>query len=100
MTYFRHNTPTPFLPYDFYNLYATFRRETQHGLSSTDILIENLKEQGIHYRIQPVGNRTEHLFIALPRSIQLALENQEVLMFDSTYKTNRFGLPLLHAIGK
>ena len=100
MTYFRQTSEKRFLPYDFYNLFASFKREIRHGLSSTDALIEDLQERGIYYKIKPFGNKTEHLFVALPASIALAFGNQEVVLLDSTYKTNKFGLPLLHAVGK
>jgi hypothetical protein len=100
MTYFRQNSEKQFLPYDFYNLYASLRRDIRRGLSSTDALIEDLKERGIYQKIKPTGNTTEYLWIALPQSIELGLKNQDVILIDSTYKTNKFGLPLLHLIGK
>ena len=100
MTYFRQNSEKQFLPYDFYNLYASFRRDMRRGLSSTDALIEDLKERGIYQRTKPMGNTTEYLWIALPQSIELALVNQDVVLLDTTYKTNKFGLPLFHIVGK
>ena len=43
---------------------------------------------------------TEYLFIALPESIKLAHQNQDVILVDNTYKTNKFDMPLLHMVGK
>ena len=45
-------------------------------------------------------NQTRHLFIAYPDSIQLTQTNQDVVLVDNTYKTNKFDMPLLHMIGK
>jgi hypothetical protein len=93
-------TITPLQPYDIYNLNASFKREQRHGLSANDALIQHLKDKGIHYKINILENRTRHLFIAYPQSIQLAQANQDVILIDNTYKTNKFDMPLLHMIGK
>ncbi len=39
-----------------------------------------------------------HLFIAHNKHINLLIENPEVLVTDSTYKTNRFNIPLINII--
>jgi hypothetical protein len=101
MTYLRQITPTPLLPHDIYNLNASFRRDQRHGLSANDALIQHLKDNRIHFKINITPeNRTRHLFIAYPQSIQLARTNQDVVLIDNTYKTNKFGMPLLHMIGE
>jgi hypothetical protein len=100
-TYLRQTTSIPFQPYDIYNLNATFRREQNHGLSANDALIQHLKDKKIYFKINITAeNRTRHLFIAYPESIQLAKTNQDVVLVDNTYKTNKFDLPLFHMIGK
>jgi hypothetical protein len=94
-------TTTPLQPYDIYNLNASFKREQRHGLSANDALITHLKNNKIHFKINiTLENRTRHLFIAYPQSIQLAQANQDVILIDNTYKTNKFNMPLLHMIGK
>ena len=91
----------PFLLRDIYNLNALFKRQQLRGLSATDALILDLKARGIHYEIRPgEDDRTKHLFIACPESIRLALNNQDVVLIDNTYKTNKFDIPLLHIISK
>ena len=101
MTYLRQTTTTPLQPYDIYNLNASFKREQRHGLSANDALIQHLKDNNIHFKINiTLENRTHHLFIAYPQSIQLAQTNQDVVLVDNTYKTNEFNMPLLHMIGK
>jgi len=93
-------TTTPLQPYDIYNLNASFKREQRHGLSTNDALLQHLKDKGIHFKINiTAANQTRHLFIAYPQSIQLAQTNQDIILVDNTYKTNKFDMPLLHMIG-
>jgi len=94
-------TTIPLQLYDIYNLNASFKREQRHSLSANDALIQYLKDKGIHFKINvTLENQTRHLFIAYPQSIQLAQANQDVVLVDNTYKTNKFDMPLLHMIGK
>jgi len=94
-------TTTPLQPYDIYNLNASFKREQKHGLSANNALIQHLQDTGIHFKINITqNNQTQHLFIAYPQSIKLAQTNQDVVLVDNTYKTNKFDMPLLHMIGK
>jgi hypothetical protein len=84
-----------------YNLNASFNRQWNKGLATTNALIEDLKAWNIHYEILPDKDRfIEHLFIALLESIKLALQNQDIILVDNTYKTNKFEMPLLHMVGK
>jgi len=94
-------TTVPLQSYDLYNLKASFKRKEKHGLSTNDALIQHFKDQEIHFKLNTTStNRVYHLFIAYPQSIQLALVNQDVVLVDNTYKTNRFDMPLLHMVGK
>jgi hypothetical protein len=78
-----------------------FNRQRNKGLSTTNALIEYLKDRNIYYEVLPDDDRmTEHLFIALRESIKLALQNQDVILVDNTYKTNKFNMPLLHMVGE
>ena len=86
---------------DLYNLNASFNRQRNKGLAPTDALIEDLKAQHIPYVIHPDKDGfTEHLFIALSESLELARQNQDIILVDNTYKTNKFGMPLLHVVGR
>ena len=101
ITMLREQSHTPFLHCDIWNLNAKFKRECNRGLSIDDALIKDLKERGIHYEGNPdKENITRHLFIALPESIKLAHDNQDVILVDNTYKTNKYDMPLLHVVGK
>jgi hypothetical protein len=101
LTYLRQNITTPILPSDLYNINTSFKRKRLFGLPTTDALFEHLKRRGIHYEVKPdEDNRTRYLFIACPESIDLARSNQDVVLADCTYKTNKYDLPLLHLVGK
>jgi hypothetical protein len=94
-------TTTPLQPYNIYNLNASFKREQRNGLSTNNALIEHFKEKGIYYKINTTTtNQTRHLFIAYPQSIQLVQINQDVVLVDNIYKTNKFDMPLLYMISK
>ncbi len=45
------------------------------------------------------GDFLTHLFIAHDKHIDLLIENFEVLVTDSTYKTNIFQMPLVNIVG-
>ena len=92
-------TTTHLHPYDIYNLNASFKRKQRHGLSVNDALVRHLEEREIHNSVNTAYDRISHLFIAYPESIQLALNNQDVILIDNTYKTNKYDMPLLHMIG-
>ncbi len=44
------------------------------------------------------SNHLTHLFIAHNKHINLLIENPKILVTDSTYKTNRFNMPLINII--
>jgi hypothetical protein len=44
-------------------------------------------------------NRVQNLFFAHRKSIELLRANPDVLLMDCTYRTNKYGLPLLHIVG-
>lgn len=101
MTYLRQTTTTPFLPQDIYNINAAAKRLHLHGFSATDALFNDLKARGIPYQTSPdPDGRTRYLFITFPRALELAKSCQDVVLADCTYNTTKYGLPLLHLIGK
>jgi hypothetical protein len=101
LTAVRETSNNPFLNQTLYNLNASFKRQRNKGLATTDALVADLRTRGIEVEVRPgLDDRTEHLFIALPESIKLALQNQDVILVDNTYKTNKFNMPLLHMVGK
>jgi hypothetical protein len=102
LTFLRQADPSTLIqPRDLYNQNAAFRREIQQGKSSTEALIQHLQESGIKHSIlkDPQTRRLKGLFIACPESIEYLQSHHDVLLIDNTYKTNRFGLPLMDVIG-
>ena len=86
---------------ELYNLNASFNRQRNKGLATTDALIKDLEARHIPHVIHPDKDGfTEHLFIALLESLEMARQNQDVILVDNTYKTNKFEMPLLHMVGK
>jgi hypothetical protein len=102
LTFLRQSDPTTLiLPRDLYNQNAALRRNIQQGKSTTEALIQHLQESGIKHAIlkDPATRRLKGLFIACPASIKYLQSHHDVLIIDNTYKTNRFGLPLMDIIG-
>lgn len=63
-------------------------------------LLDEFENSGFlnKYKTDEDGKVT-HLFFAASRCIELAKENFKVVLIDSTYKTNRYRMPLLHVVG-
>lgn len=91
---------TKVLKSDIYNINAALKRKTLQGLSATDALIKDLKDRDVPYAIKvDDDNRVTHLFITTQESLKLARRNQDVILADCTYSTNKFNIPLLHFVG-
>ena len=52
-----------------------------------------------YYHLDP-NNHVNYLFIMHPGSLELLKENYDIILIDSTYKTNRYGMPLCHITGR
>ena len=63
-------------------------------------MFANLDACGIIYKTKPnIDGRTRYLFIIHLRSLELALVNQDVVLADYIYSTNKYNMPLLHLVG-
>jgi hypothetical protein len=60
-----------------------------------------MNEQGwvYEYKTDPSLGRLTHLFIASKVCLENAKKHPDILLMDSTYKTNRFKMLLLDIIG-
>jgi len=85
---------------DIYNRVAEIRRDTREGQSPIQALANQLDKEGFWSRIQfaPDGRVTAVLF-AHPDSLAYLRAYPELLLLDCTYKTNKYGMPLLDMIG-
>ena len=55
---------------------------------------------GIYHKVEvDTDGRLTRLFIAPLGNIKIAQMNYDVLILDNTYKTNKFKMPLLNAVG-
>ena len=85
---------------DIYNQIADVRRDAYQGQSSIHALANQLDSEGFWSRVQygDDGRVTAVLF-AHPDSLGYLKAYPEVLLLDCTYKTNKYGMPLLDMIG-
>jgi hypothetical protein len=83
------------------NALQKIRLQDLDGRKPIEALLDLLKQSNWSYDVK-VNARGSilNLFFAHPGSIHLARLNHHVALLDSTYKTNRYGLPLLHVIGQ
>ena len=85
---------------DIYNCIAEVRRDTRQGQSPIHALTNQLEQEGFWSRIQfgLDGHVTAVLF-AHPDSLIYLQAYPKILLLDCTYKTNKYGMPLLDMIG-
>ena len=84
---------------DIYNLRKKIRLENLQGRTPTQALVKELEEGQFEYDYQcDASGHVTHLFFSHHKSIELARTYSSVLLMDCTYKTNKFGMPLLNVI--
>ena len=91
---------------DIYNEKLRFRTEQLHGLTPTQALLVELRDSDLtHQALYDTPSELEDntslrgLFFTFPWCEKMLQRHHEVLIFDNTYKNNRFGLPLMQCIG-
>ncbi len=90
----------PLLTRDLYNVRYQISRELLNGLTPIQALLSQLAADDFVWEYQlDSDRRVTHLFFAYRRSLRLYSLYPEVLLLDCTYKTNRYGLPLLNMVG-
>ncbi|KAJ6788687.1 hypothetical protein PWT90_07147 [Aphanocladium album] len=99
-TYLRNNSTTLATQKDIYNRIGAARRDLREGQSSIQALVDQLHEEGFHYKVRlDSDNRLTAIFFAHPDSIAFLQCNPDVLLLDCTYKTNKHSMPLLDMVG-
>ncbi|CAG8773346.1 23082_t:CDS:2, partial [Racocetra persica] len=81
---------------DVYNTLTCQARDRIKGLSQVAELLNNLqnkKEYTVTYSVN--NNRLHSLFFTISNSLTAFKRYPEIVLMDSTYKTNHFGMPLL-----
>ena len=91
---------TPLQPRDIYNAIDKDKDLELRGRSRLDSLVADLTASQWTWEMNtsPAGE-VSHFFFATPASIELLRDYPEVILMDCTYKTNRFGMPLLVVVG-
>jgi hypothetical protein len=85
---------------DIYNCIADIRRDSRQGESPIYALANQLEQEGFWSRIQYGSDRhVTAVFFAHLDSLIYLRAYPEVLLLDCTYKTNKYGMPLLDMIG-
>ncbi|CAG8696391.1 10298_t:CDS:2 [Cetraspora pellucida] len=88
------------ISWDIYNLCTKIRLENLQGRTPIQALLKELENDQYEYDYQYDANgHVTHLFFSHHKSIKLARTYSSVLFMDCTYKTNKFGMPLLDVIG-
>lgn len=99
-TYIRQNTSSIATQQGIYNRIADARREACEGQSSINALADQLFKEGFwsQFQTSPDG-RVKAVLFAHPDSVVYLQSYPDVLTLDCTYKTNKYGMPLLDVIG-
>ena len=92
---------------DIYNERQANKKKLLGGLSSVQALLKALDEHGgddpeskyYFAHEEDDRDRVKYLFFAHPESLKYFQKNPDVLLIDCTYKTNKFKMPFLHAVG-
>ena len=90
-------------PRDIYNIKQAERRRVLGGRSSLAALLDSLEGNASTPYFTQFDNerKLNHLLIvsASAKEICSKYSANKIWLIDSTYKTNRFGLPLAHGVG-
>ena len=91
---------TPLQPRDIYNVIDREKAAAFRGKSRLESLANDLTEDNWWWRMDTNDKgQVSHFFFATPTSVELLRDYPEVILMDCTYKTNRFGMPLLVVVG-
>ena len=92
---------------DIYNERQANKKQLLSGLSSIQALLKALREyRGDDLELkyyftyeEDDRNHVKYLFFAYLESLKYFQKNPNILLLDCTYKTNKFKMPFLYAVG-
>ena len=85
---------------DVQNIVKKANLKALSGKTHTEALMEHLKNQEINATVAvDEDNHVRHLFWQPQHSVEFIRRCNKVFVIDCTYKTNAYGLPLLHVVG-
>ncbi|KAF5703902.1 transposase [Fusarium mundagurra] len=99
-TYIRQNSNTIATQQDIYNRIADSKRELCEGQSTIHAFANQLDKEGFWNRMRlDSDDRITAVLFAHPESLAYLQAYPDLLFLDYTYKTNKYGMPLLNMIG-
>ncbi|RKL04432.1 hypothetical protein BFJ70_g17207 [Fusarium oxysporum] len=99
-TYIRQKSNTIATQQDIYNRIADSKRELCEGQSTIHAFANQLDKEGFWNRMQlDSHDRVTAVLFAHPESLAYLKAYPDLLFLDCTYKTNKYGMPLLDIIG-
>ncbi|KAG6989724.1 PKS-NRPS hybrid synthetase [Fusarium oxysporum f. sp. conglutinans] len=99
-TYLRQYCNSAATQQDVYNCLAATRRKLCEGQTTIHALANQLDEEGFWSRMQfGSDGRVTAVLFAHPDSLTYLQAYPDILLLDCTYKTNKYGMPLLDMIG-
>ena len=92
---------------DIYNERQLNKKQLLGGLSPIQALLnalnkhrgDDLESKDYFAHKEDDSNRLKYLFFAHPESLKYLQKDPNVLLLNCTYKTNKFKMPFLHAVG-
>lgn len=85
---------------DVRNERKAVRRKYLNGRSPIETVLDDLSTPDWIFSLRrDSDNHVQRLLFVHQKQIKLLLANPDVLLMDCTYRTNKYGLPLLHIIG-
>ena len=99
-TYVQQNSGSLATQQDIYNQMAATKRGAFEGQSNIHALASQMEKEGFWCRIQfAQDSRVTAILFAHPDSLSYLETYPDILLLDCTYKTNKYGMPLLDIIG-
>lgn len=96
----REDPEVMLLSRDISNLRSKKIRDVLDGRTPIQALLDSLVKENVPHRIKvDVENHLTHLFFAFPDAIRMTRLYHSILVIDSTYKTNKYRMPMIHAVG-
>jgi hypothetical protein len=99
ISHLRNTSETLATQQDIYNYIAKTKQELLKGQSNIHALSTQLQSKGFWSHIRLKEGRVTAVLFAHPKSLAYLKSYTEVLILDCTYKTNKYKMPLLNAIG-
>jgi hypothetical protein len=84
---------------EIYNELGTARAEELRGRRPIEALVELISCTDYFSKVRLVGDVVNYVFFMHHSSVSMCQTFCTVFLLDCTYKTNKFGMPLLNVVG-